>query len=282
MDTIKKTSLDYGFLWGKCAPVARQRWHFSEIQEVIHEPLIRGRVGLEAGSGCGYDTYLMARQAPEVKILSLDISDGVFRTKQITSALTNVLVLKGSLLYLPVSDKSVDFVYSFGVLHHLPEPAKGLEEIRRILKEGAPVFLYLYEDHAQDGFKRMALKFTLRFRIITTKLPRKMLYVFCFIASPFIFISFSLPAMIFNMFSFTKALANKLPFNFAKNPFSLAADLYDRLSVSYEHRFSKAGVIDFLRAGGFNNISVTRIPSKAGWVVWGYKNHTQELFKDSK
>jgi len=42
---------------------------------------------------------------------------------------------------LPFADKSFDFVYLVGVLHHLPDQTKGLKEIKRVLKEEGKVFI---------------------------------------------------------------------------------------------------------------------------------------------
>ncbi len=42
---------------------------------------------------------------------------------------------------LPFPDKSFDFIYLVGVLHHLPDQAKGIREIKRILKENGKIFI---------------------------------------------------------------------------------------------------------------------------------------------
>lgn len=42
---------------------------------------------------------------------------------------------------LPFADNSFDFIYLVGVLHHLPDQAKGLKEIKRVLREGGKVFI---------------------------------------------------------------------------------------------------------------------------------------------
>ncbi|HVP37432.1 MAG TPA: methyltransferase domain-containing protein [Terriglobales bacterium] len=42
---------------------------------------------------------------------------------------------------LPFPDKSFDFIYLVGILHHLPDQKKGMQEIKRVLKEGGKVFI---------------------------------------------------------------------------------------------------------------------------------------------
>lgn len=45
---------------------------------------------------------------------------------------------------LPFADSSIDCVYSFGVLHHIPEIEKVIGEIHRVLKPGGKVMIALY------------------------------------------------------------------------------------------------------------------------------------------
>src|SRR3990167_7413472 len=82
---IKKTGNIYGFIWkkekGRAVP---ERWHFHDMQELICEPIVRGEIGIEVGSGCGYDTYIMAKANSSVKIFSLGLSDGIFVNNELT------------------------------------------------------------------------------------------------------------------------------------------------------------------------------------------------------
>jgi len=45
---------------------------------------------------------------------------------------------------LPFADNSMDCVYSFGVLHHIPEIEQVMREIHRVLKPGGTVMIALY------------------------------------------------------------------------------------------------------------------------------------------
>lgn len=274
LDKIKKTKDSYGFLWDKVngkAPI--QENHFNEIQNLVKEPIVKGRLGVDIGSGCGFDTYIMASKNPLVKIVSLEISDGIYKTKEITSRLKNLCLIKGSVLELPLKDNSLDFAYSFGVLHHIPDPVKGLKEISRVLKEGASVYLYLYEDHSKNPVKQRAIKAISILRKITTRMSPKALYIISFMVSPFAMFIFSYPAMIFRKFKLTKPLADKMPFNFGTHLFSLTGDIYDRFSAPIEYRYNRKQVYDLLSESNFRNISIERIQTKAGWVAWGYKTN---------
>ena len=272
IDVGKETKNTYGLLWQQSDSAVPHKWHFNAMQDVIPESIARGRIGIEVGSGCGYDTYIMAKANPAVKLISIDISDGIYKTGRLTASLGNVMAVKCSALDIAVKSSSLDFAYSFGVLHHTADPKKGLLEIARVLKKGSPAFLYLYEDHSENTFKHLLLRFVTAVRQVTVYFPKKALYALSWILSPFVFIIFTLPSKIMSNFKATKHIAEAMPFNFGTGPFSLKGDLYDRFGAPLEYRFSRQEMYDMFARCGFSNVHVTRLRETAGWVAWGYKN----------
>ncbi|MFC1674319.1 class I SAM-dependent methyltransferase [Candidatus Omnitrophota bacterium] len=273
LNSIKRTKDSYSFLWREGhRNSAAPRWHFNDMQEAIKEPIVRGRIGMDLGSGCGYDTYIMAENNPQVKIVSLDISDGVFMTRGLTRRLENVLVLKGSALDLPLKSYALDFVYSFGVLHHLVDPTQGLKEVHRVLKSGSRAFIYLYEDHSDNRIKSFALKMVGIIRKASVKLPPRLLFIISLLISPFVVLLFSWPARALSCFKPSSKLARAMPFNFGTHPFSVAGDLFDRFSTPVEHRFSREGVAKLFQQAGFCNTRIEKLSSSAGWIARGEKS----------
>lgn len=268
----KDTQAVYGFLWKELKNGKPLRWHYNNMQDIIKEPMVRGKKGIDIGSGCGYDTFIMAKSNPAVKIISLDISEGAYKTKELTSGLGNVWVMRGSALNIPIADNTLDFAYSFGVLHHTADPERGIKEIARIIRRDSPVYLYVYEDHSENRVKHLALNLVKALRAVTTHIPPRALYILSFLASPFIMVFFTFPHRFFKRFKTTQALAENIPFNFGSSMFSLAGDLYDRFGAPIEHRFSRQEIFNLLKRNGFVNISIDRMKCTAGWVVWGIKD----------
>ncbi len=274
MGKVSSTAKTYGFLWGRGKDVSPvETWHINAMQEVIDEPIVRGRMGIEVGSGCGFDTYIMAKNNPSVQLVSIDISDGIYRTKSLTTDLRNVRPIQCSALNIPCKDGIFDFAYSFGVLHHTNDPEKGLREIARVLKKDSPAFLYLYEDHSENAIKYLAIKIVSMLRFVTVMMPPKVLYFFSCIASPFVFLIFTVPAKILSKFKATANIAKNMPFNFGTTPFSLKDDLYDRFGAPIECRYNRKQVYDMFTRHGFLNVRITRLKDTAGWVVGGHKNN---------
>ncbi len=271
MDTVKDTKDTYSLLWRESGASIPQRWHYNAMQEVIPESIVRGRIGIEIGSGCGYDTYIMAKGNPSVRFISIDISDGIFNTGRITKGLGNVMAMKCSALEIAVKSSTLDFAYSFGVLHHTPDPKKGLMEISRVLKKGSPAFIYLYEDHSENAIKHVSLKLVTGVRRVTTCMPKKVLFALSWALSPLVYVVFTLPSKVMKNFKATKNIASNMPFNFGTGPFSLTGDLYDRFGAPVEYRFSRKDMSDLFIECGFSDIHITRLHDTAGWVAWGRK-----------
>lgn len=266
-DLTKKTAKNYGVLWSKVNGRAPEKYHFDRLREAVGEQIVRGKTGIEIGCGCGWDLFRIATQNPSVRIVGMDISPGIQAAAKLTGHLANAAPIQGSAGDIPFKDRSFDFVYSFGVLHHLPDFRKGLSEVSRILKKECPCFLYLYEDHSDNPIKHYALRIVSLIRKFSTRINPKLLYTISCLASPVCVILFSYPARLLKMFRYAYPLYSKIPFNFGTNLFSLRGDIYDRFSAPIENRFSREGLSQIMLGCGFGEIRIFKLKDTAGWIV---------------
>ena len=276
-EAITNTARLYSHLWGTRASSALTDadtlCHVDLLEEALGEPVVQGKIGLDAGSGCGTDSAAMARRYPSVEIISVDISEGVYATLGRTQHLSNVHVVRGSVLSMPVRSGVSDFGYSFGVLHHTTDPAQGLKEIVRVLKPSGRVALYLYEDHAGNPWKAIPLRAVALLRRFTLRLNAPVLSVLCYILSPFIVLAFAIPARLMRRFGKTQNIAQKMPFNFGTSLFSVHGDLLDRFGAPIERRYSRQQVHALLSACRLEKIRTTKLRATAGWVAVAVKSH---------
>ena len=94
---------------------------------------------LEIGCGSGYGAYLLNQLAPK-SYLGLDVME-----EQIALAKNKYpkfqFIVQGAEDLSQFADASKDTVIIFGVLHHIPDWRKAIDEITRVLKPNGSLFL---------------------------------------------------------------------------------------------------------------------------------------------
>lgn len=94
---------------------------------------------LEIGCGNGYGGYLLNQLAPK-SYTGLDVMEEQIAIARRNYPNLNFLVQDAADLS-QFANGSKDAVIIFGVLHHIPEWRKALDEIARVLKPGGSLFL---------------------------------------------------------------------------------------------------------------------------------------------
>ena len=104
-----------------------------------------GKKVLEIGLGQGADSEQIIRRGARWSGLDLTAESvaRVRRRMQLRSLPYDDLKV-GSVLEIPYPDNSFDVVYSFGVLHHVPEIRKAQAEIARVLRPGGELVMMVY------------------------------------------------------------------------------------------------------------------------------------------
>jgi ubiquinone/menaquinone biosynthesis C-methylase UbiE len=110
-------------------------------------PSIERKVALDGGCGGGRYTLVLKHMGFR-RVFGIDLSALNVQTaknKRDARNVQDVVYEQGDVLDLPYADASFDFVLSNGVLHHTPSIPRGLAEIRRVLRPGGRLLLYLME-----------------------------------------------------------------------------------------------------------------------------------------
>lgn len=267
-----RTASSYGYLWDCSAMMPKvnepESYHFDRMEWGLSLLPPNGLI-LDGGCGDGIDLVNQARRAG-VEIVGVELSDGGCRTSYKRSLACPVAhVVQGDLCRLPFDDNSFDFVYSYGALHHLPSPKEGLQELVRVVKPGARVAVYLYEDFSDRAIGwRWLLAAANQFRRITPHLSHRVLYLLCQAASPLIYALFTIPFRILRRIPGLASIVTGFPFRHATGPLSLVGDLYDRFSAPVEWRFSRAQAIALFQDVGLQNVTTAK---DRGWMVSGVK-----------
>ena len=101
-------------------------------------PLNKGEAVLDIGCGAGVDTLVAAIMVgTEGRVTGIDLIPEMLkraRTNLKKTSLNNVTLREGSAEKLPFPDETFDVVISNGVLNLIPDKAKALREVFRVLK----------------------------------------------------------------------------------------------------------------------------------------------------
>ena len=116
---------------------------------------------LDAGCGSGWLVRLLASQITEGRVVGMDISDEMVRlARRATSDLENVLCVVGSVDEIPWQPHFFNRVVSVESAYYWPDPARGLHEIHRVLREGGTAWIlinfYLENLHCHQWAKQFA------------------------------------------------------------------------------------------------------------------------------
>lgn len=99
-----------------------------------------GDVVLDIGSGSGTDVLIAQRRVgPQGKVYALDMTEAMrAKLKGILASqnITNVEILSGDAESIPLPDNAVDVVTTNGVLNLVPDKARAIREIFRVLRPG--------------------------------------------------------------------------------------------------------------------------------------------------
>ena len=114
---------------------------------------------LDAGSGSGHRIINVAKHFKKCNFFGIDISETSLKIANIIKEknnIENIQFKKFNLMDSTLKLEKFDIILCMGVLHHLSNPEKGLQNILNILKKDGIFFLYVYGK--LGGHKRMLNK----------------------------------------------------------------------------------------------------------------------------
>lgn len=265
-DDSSDTAQYFGYIWGLQAdtikpPERVYPFHLQVMYDSVGGPRLAGLV-LDGGCGDGEDLAMVALD-PKCEVVGVELSSGGVATSVArTRGLPRASVIQADLLRLPLAANTFDGAYSYGVVHHTPDPGRAVCEIARTLKPGAPLLLYVYEDFSDRAWHwRVALVVANSVRAITTRMRPSHLMRLCRMLSPVVYVLCTLPARHF-------AWAARFPYRHGPHAFGMVGDLYDRLSAPIEERYSRDGAAKLATDAG---LTVERVAQQRGWVVRAVK-----------
>jgi len=264
---------DFGKEWhafDQSAMTAKERQEIFDTYFTIFpwDQLPINATGFDAGCGSG---RWAAMVAPNVWHLHcIDPSCAIDIARKNLQHLPNCSFHNNSICDLPFPDNSMDFGYSLGVLHHIPDTQKGINDCVSKLKSGAPFLVYIYYAFDNQPFWYKGLwKISDRGRHVISRLPYRTKYILSQIIASTIYFPLSRMARCFERLGVP---VHSWPLSAYRNKsfYSMRTDSLDRFGTKLEQRFTKPQIEDMMIKGGLQNIQFnSRAPF---WCAVGYKS----------
>jgi len=125
--------------------IERQRYELQpHIPDILSKIDWSGKRVLEIGTGVGTDARNIIGKGGDYTGVNVDRGSTEATSQALRVFSLPGVALERSATSLDFPDNTFDVVYSFGVLHHIPEAAKAVAEIHRVLKPGGELLVMLY------------------------------------------------------------------------------------------------------------------------------------------
>lgn len=225
--------------------------------------------GIDVGCGSGRWSALVAPRVGRLHLLDAS-EDALNVARANLSNFPHLAFHHASAGHIPLADASLDFAFSLGVLHHIPDTEAGIREIARVLKPGAPFLVYLY--YALDNrpaWYRWLWRFSNVFRVGISRLPDTLKLVVSQIIATLIYWPLARLALVVEKLGFSPA---SIPLESYRHRafYVMRTDAYDRFCTRLEKRFTRAQITKMLTDSGFENIAFSpRVPY---WCAVGFKS----------
>ena len=227
-----------------------------------------GSIGADIGCGSGRWAFLVASRVGHLHLVDPS-GDALAVARQNLLNTANVSFHQASVDTLPFEDGSLDFAYSLGVLHHIPDTKAAIHSIAHVLKPGAPLLVYLYYalDQRPRWF-RVIWRISDILRKFVSRMPVFLKKYVCEGIALLIYFPLARMALLLERF---RILPDLWPLACYRNRgyYVMRTDALDRFGTRLEKRFSRQEIKSMLQSAGFTDISFSE--TQPFWCAVGTK-----------
>lgn len=225
-------------------------------------------VGFDMGCGSGRWARFVSDRVG--KLLCVDASaEALEVAKSNLKDRANVEFVVGSVGDRLVPEGSMEFGYSLGVLHHVPDTQGALTSCAKMLKPGAPFLVYLYYSmDNKPGWYRAVWKMSGVLRWFISHLPIALRNV---VTESIALIVYWPLARLSRMLDGFGINTKDLPLNDYKDSsfYRMRHNARDRFGTPLEQRFSRKEIEEMMAKAGLENIAFREGPPY--WCALGFR-----------
>jgi SAM-dependent methyltransferase len=224
--------------------------------------------GFDLGCGSGRWAKLVAPRVGRLHCVDASREALAVARKNLVTA-PNCFFHQASVDRIPLPDDSMDFGYSLGVLHHVPDTAEGVRACVRKLKPGAPFLVYLYYafDNRPLWFRRLwgASNYV---RLVISRMPFPARLAFSQAIALGVYLPLARGAALFEHLGVD---VGTFPLSYyrRRSLYNMRTDALDRFGTRLERRFTGAQVRAMMVDAGLENVRLSDGPPF--WCAVGEK-----------
>ena len=263
---------DFGSEWQKFDQRAmsdeEREYYFDRYFSIFPwNELPKDSIGFDAGCGSGRWAILAAPRVGHIHCVDPSIAINV--AQKTLQGLSNCSFHQSTVSNMPFPDNSMDFGYSLGVLHHIPDTQQGIDDCVRKLKPGAPFLIYLYYAFDNQPFWfRWLWRLSDIVRRVVSNSPRFIKYVLTQLIASVVYLPLARMAKVL---SWVGVSVHSWPLSAYRDQsfYSMRTDALDRFGTKLEHRYTKQQVLSMMKKSGLGNIEFS--PLTPFWCAVGIK-----------
>lgn len=274
MDNVdQKTVAGFGDEWSRFPQDALDAQELQELWDKYFSifpwsSLPESPVGADFGCGSGRWSKLVAPRVGTLHLID-PAADALEVAKRNLAGAANTVFHHASITDVAIPDGSLDFAFSLGVLHHIPDTEKAFEAIARKLKKGAPLLTYLYYafDNRPMWFRTLWQASDVLRRGIS-QLPHGPRYVASQALATTVYWPLARSAKVLDKFG---ALPRAWPLSFYKDEsfYTMRTDALDRFGTSLEKRYTRDQIRALYASAGMREPTFS--DEMPYWVACGVK-----------
>lgn len=243
------------------------------LGQAINVEALRDALVLDVGCGFGRHLYVASEAGAEV--VGVELSGGVDLARQNNLRHPRCHIVQADVTERPFRTDCFDVVWSFGVLHHMPNPRAGFEAITPFARaDGGLVVIWVY------GYRGMRLTYRLSHMRTIHRLSRTLSsgarVATSKVVAGLLSALYWEPLRLFRRIGLRR-LVERCPLTEYLDHGWMArvAGVHDRLSTPITHFHDRDELFEWCRAAGLGEISVEDT-DRRGWRAHG-RRHTPAL-----
>ncbi|TAJ07289.1 MAG: methyltransferase domain-containing protein [Nitrospirae bacterium] len=254
--TVLHTQASFGYEWTEFNRYAVD--NFSLFIKPLGEGFFAGKLGLDVGCGAGRHAQQAATLGAQ--IIGMDLSQAVDVAVRRDPEERTTQFVQADIRRAPFRQASFDFIYSLGVLHHLPDPEEGFRGLMPLLKPGAVIFIWVYQRTTRKELLEHA-------RRVTTRLPLWLAKGVAWFATVLDYGVFVNAYRLFRRLAVVEQYAPLRIKEYAGYDFYASyTDWFDRLAAPVSHSYSEEEMLGWFRRAGLAEIETTLVGDSWVWA----------------